>query len=271
MSEYNKTNMYFIKLYDSFINSDEIRWIESQERGAEIVLMFIRLMMVAKNKDGGKLARIVGKMITPYDINEMASVTFQTEERVIEALEILQKAELVVKEDDCYTIPKALEFTNQTTVGAVKKQNERKRKVDKMDDNCLTEIEEDKDKEKEERIKKKEKEEDTYIKEIDGFPYSEITEYLNKKIGSNYKTDSKEIIKLINQRLEEGFTKEDFFIVIDKKHKEWDETEYSKYLRPKTLFGDKFESYLNQPELEKSIYDGFDWDSLYANSDNMEF
>ena len=126
MSEYNKTNMYFIKLYDSFINSDEIRWIESQERGAEIVLMFIRLMMVAKNKDGGKLARIVGKMITPYDINEMASVTFQTEERVIEALEILQKAELVVKEDDCYTIPKALEFTNQTTVGAVKKQNERK-------------------------------------------------------------------------------------------------------------------------------------------------
>ena len=50
-----------------------------------------------------------------------------------------------------------------------------------MDDNCLTEIEE--DKEKEERIKKKEKEEDTYIKEIDGFPYSEITEYLNKKIA----------------------------------------------------------------------------------------
>ena len=44
----------------------------------------------------------------------------------------LQKAELVVKKDDCYTIPKALEFTNQTTVGALKKQVERKRKADKM-------------------------------------------------------------------------------------------------------------------------------------------
>lgn len=269
MSEYNKTNMYFIKLYDSFVNSDEIRWVESQEHGAEIVLMFLRLMIVAKNKEDGKLARIVGKMITPYDINEMASVTFQTEERVIEGLEILQKAELVVKKDDCYTIPKALEFTNQTTVGALKKQVERKRKADKMDDNCLTDIEE--EKEKEERIKKKEKEGETYIKEIDGFPYGEIIEYLNNKVGSNYRTDSKGIIKLINQRLEEGFTKEDFFIVIDKKHKEWNGTEYSKYLRPKTLFGDKFESYVNQPEPIKSKYDGFNWNSLIANSDDMEF
>ena len=128
MSEYNKTNMYFIKLYDSFVNSDEIRWVESQEHGAEIGLMFLRLMIVAKNKEDGKLARIVGKMITPYDINEMASGTFQTEERVIEGLEILQKAELVVKEDDCYTIPKALEFTNQVKAGAIDKQKQRKKR-----------------------------------------------------------------------------------------------------------------------------------------------
>lgn len=128
-----------------------------------------------------------------------------------------------------------------------------------------------KKKEKEERKKTKEKKGDTYIKEKDGFPYDEIIEYLNNKVGSNYKTDSKEIIKLINQRLEEGFTKEDFFIVIDKKHKEWDGTEYSKYLRPKTLFGDKFESYVNQPEPIKSKYDGFNWNSLIANLDDMEF
>lgn len=269
MSKYNKTNMYFVKLYDSFVNSDEIRWVESHKCGAEIVLMFLRLMIVAKNKEGGKIARIVGKMITPYDTKEMASITFQTEERVIEGLEILQKAELVVKEDNCYTIPKALEFTNQVKAGAIDKQKQRKKKADKMVDNCLVEIEE--DKEKEERKKTKEKEGDTYIKEIDGFPYSEIIEYLNNKVGSNYRTDSKEIIKLINQRLEEGFTKEDFFIVIDKKYKEWNGTEYSKYLRPKTLFGDKFESYLNQPEPKKSIYDDYNWDDFYANSDNMEF
>ena len=68
-----------------------------------------------------------------------------------------------------------------------------------------------------------------------------------------------------------GFTKEDFFVAIDKKYKEWNGTEYSKYLRPKTLFGDKFESYVNQPEPIKSKYDGFNWNSLIANSDDMEF
>ena len=57
-----------------------------------------------------------------------------------------------MKKDDCYTIPKALKFTNQTTVGTVKKQEERKRRAD----NCLTDIE--KDEEKEKRNKKREEE-----------------------------------------------------------------------------------------------------------------
>lgn len=267
LSEYRKDHMYFIKLYDSFINSDEIRWVESQEHGAEIVLMFLRLMMVAKNKKEGKLARIVGQMENPYDTKEIASITFQTEERVIEGLEMLQRAELVVKEGDCYTIPKALEFTNQTTVGAVKKQEERKRKADKMADNCLTDIEI--EEEKEERNKKKEKEGETYIKEIDAFPYDEIIEYFNEKIGTNYKNDSKEVIKLIKQHVKEGFIKEDFIIVIDKKYKEWNNTDFSKYLRPKTLFGDNFESYVNEPTTKALMYDGIDFTTYYDDIDSM--
>lgn len=267
LSKYRNDYLYFVKLYDSFINGDEIKWVESQEHGAEIVLMFIRLMMAAKNRNG-KLARIVGKMEYPYSIKEMATATSQTEERVIEGLEILEKAELVVKEDNCYTIPKALEYTNQTTVGAVKKQNERKRKADKMADNCLTDIEI--EEEKEEREKKKEKEEEIYIKETEDFHYNEIIEYLNNKVGSNYKTESKEIKKFIKQHIEEGFIKEDFINVINKKHKEWNGTSYSKYLRPETLFGDKFESYVNQQEPEKSRYDGFNFNSLYANYDDIE-
>ena len=42
------------------------------------------------------------------------------------------------------------------------------------------------------------------------------------------------------------FTVEDFKTVIDKKSLEWMGTEREKYLRPQTLFGTKFESYLNQ-------------------------
>lgn len=162
MSEYNNSNLYFLKLYDWFINSDEIRWIESQEHGAEIVIMFFRLMMIAKNKNG-KIARIVGQMENPYTIKEMAEATYQTEERVKEGLELLIKAELVVKEGECYSIPKALEFTNQTTVGAVKKQKQRREKADKEVDNCPTDIEEDKEIEK----RNKNKEEETYIEKDD--------------------------------------------------------------------------------------------------------
>lgn len=259
LSEYNNRMMYFIKLYDSFVNSDEIRWVESHEHGAEIVLMFLRLMIVAKNKEGGKIARIVGKMITPYDTKEMASITFQTEERVIEGLEILQKSELVVKEGECYSIPKALEFTNQTTVGAVKKQKQRREKADKEVDNCPIDIEEDKEIEK----RNKNKEEETYI-EKDDWQCKEIIEHLNNVTGCKYRTDSKNTINFIKQHMKEGYKKEDFIGVIDKKYKEWKDTEREKYVRPETLFGDKFEAYVNQKE-KRSMFDDVDLNSLYAN------
>lgn len=254
MSEYNNSNLYFLKLYDWFINSDEIRWIESQEHGAEIVLMFFRLMMIAKNKNG-KIARIVGQMENPYTIKEMAEATYQTEERVKEGLELLIKAELVVKEGECYSIPKALEFTNQTTVGAIKKQNYRRQKAD----NCPTDIEEDKEIEK----RNKNKEEETYI-EKDDWQCKEIIEHLNNVTGCEYRTDSKNTINLIKQHMKEGYKKEDFISVIDKKYKEWKDTEREKYVRPETLFGDKFEAYVNQKE-KRSMFDDVDLNSLYAN------
>lgn len=254
MSEYNNSNLYFLKLYDWFINSDEIRWIESQEHGAEIVLMFFRLMMIAKNKNG-KIARIVGQMENPYTIKEMAEATYQTEERVKEGLELLIKAELVVKEGEYYSIPKALEFTNQTTVGAIKKQNYRRQKAD----NCPTDIEEDKEIEK----RNKNKEEETYI-EKDDWQCKEIIEHLNNVTGCEYRTDSKNTINLIKQHMKEGYKKEDFINVIDKKYKEWKDTEREKYVRPETLFGDKFEAYVNQKE-KRSMFDDVDLNSLYAN------
>jgi hypothetical protein len=48
--------------------------------------------------------------------------------------------------------------------------------------------------------------------------------------------------------LNEKFTLEDFKTVIDKKAKSWMGTEWQKYLRPETLFGTKFEGYLNEKE-----------------------
>lgn len=76
--------------------------------------------------------------------------------------------------------------------------------------------------------------------------YKNIIEYLNKEAGTNYKYTSQKTKTLINARLNDGFTVEDFYTVIQKKSSEWLNTKYEKYLRPETLFGTKFESYLNQ-------------------------
>lgn len=73
-----------------------------------------------------------------------------------------------------------------------------------------------------------------------------IVFYLNEKAGANFKHTSSKTVKLINSRLNDGFFLNDFIKVIDIKTGEWLNTEMSKYLRPETLFGTKFESYLNQ-------------------------
>ena len=81
--------------------------------------------------------------------------------------------------------------------------------------------------------------------------YKNIIDYLNNKINANYRYNSAKTKSLIDARLNEGYKEEDFFLVIDKKYKEWKDSEMEKFLRPETLFSNKFESYYNQPEIMK--------------------
>jgi uncharacterized phage protein (TIGR02220 family) len=76
--------------------------------------------------------------------------------------------------------------------------------------------------------------------------HKEVIEYLNQKAGTNYRHTTKKNQELIRARLNEKFTFDDFKTVIDKKVGEWKGTEMEKFLRPETLFGTKFEGYLNQ-------------------------
>jgi uncharacterized phage protein (TIGR02220 family) len=78
-------------------------------------------------------------------------------------------------------------------------------------------------------------------------PYREIVDYLNAKAGTSYRHTTKKTQQLIRARWNEGFRLDDFKTVIDKKVAEWlNDPKMNKYLRPETLFGTKFESYLNQ-------------------------
>lgn len=75
----------------------------------------------------------------------------------------------------------------------------------------------------------------------------EIVDYLNEKVQPTrpYRATTKATQKHINARLSEGYTLDDFKVVIDKKVDDWKGTQMEQYLRPETLFGSKFENYLN--------------------------
>ncbi|OAO08694.1 conserved phage C-terminal domain-containing protein [Staphylococcus cohnii] len=82
---------------------------------------------------------------------------------------------------------------------------------------------------------------------VDFIPYKEIIDYLNSKTGKRFSHKSNANQKLIKARINEGYTKDDFFNVIDTKTNEWINVEDMKrYLQPTTLFGNKFDKYLNQ-------------------------
>lgn len=80
----------------------------------------------------------------------------------------------------------------------------------------------------------------------DNIPFSAIVDYLNEKTGSSYRSGTEKTKRHIRARWAEGFRLSDFKRVIDVKTAEWQSTDMAKYLRPETLFGTKFESYLNQ-------------------------
>lgn len=93
-----------------------------------------------------------------------------------------------------------------------------------------------------------------------------VIEYLNKKASTEFKTKTKSTVSHISARLRDGFKVDDFKKVIDDKVGEWkDDSKMSQYLRPETLFGNKFEGYLQASKAANSTQT-----ELQPNSDDFE-
>ena len=85
----------------------------------------------------------------------------------------------------------------------------------------------------------------------DGSKVREIVEYLNQQAGTHYKAGAKLTKKKINARLREGYTVDDCKRVVDQKVNDWaNDSAMARYIRPETLFGTKFESYLQQENVQ---------------------
>ncbi len=79
----------------------------------------------------------------------------------------------------------------------------------------------------------------------------EVILHVNRRLKTNYRTDSIKTMRLVRARYNEGYRLEDFIKVIDAKWREWKGTEFAKFLRPSTLFAKgHFEEYLQQSALD---------------------
>ncbi len=78
-----------------------------------------------------------------------------------------------------------------------------------------------------------------------------VVNYLNEKTGKHFRASNSETRRLIQGLINDKYTLDDFKHVIDIKCKDWlncddNQTDWSKFLRPATLFSKKFENYLNE-------------------------
>lgn len=133
-----------------------------------------------------------------------------------------EKSMLKLKENGSYSLENGTEIDDEKLIEMSKRQCRRTKDEQKTNTDIDLDID----------------------KELDLIKY--IVEYLNQTCGTRYKHSTVNTQKHIRARLKDGYVFEDFKTVIDKKAKEWKGTDMEKYLCPDTLFGSKFEKYLNQ-------------------------
>ena len=99
-------------------------------------------------------------------------------------------------------------------------------------------------------------------KSDDVIPYSEIISYLNEKTGRSFRTTEAHK-RFIKARWNEGYKLDDFKKVVDNKVADWTGKTINgqpaeKYLQPSTLFGTKFDNYLNQTPMRQEQAQPYD-------------
>jgi uncharacterized phage protein (TIGR02220 family)/predicted phage replisome organizer len=226
----------WIKLAVGLPNNRQLNQIRKIPNGDSIALMYIYLLCLAGEVNESGLIYLTPEV--PYT-DEMLATEFRMDLNTVRlGLDSLRSFGLIEIVDNIISLPtwekwqavdKLTEIRDKTRKRVAKHREKQKALQCNVTVTQCNAIDIDIDKEK----------------ELDKEIYISIVDYLNEKSGSAYRAKTPKTQKLIEARLNEGFTEEDFKVVIDKKCAEWIGTEWEKYLRPETLFGNKFEAYLN--------------------------
>ena len=229
----------WIKLTTDMFDNRKIKHLRKLPEGNNIVLIWVMLLTVAGRCNAGGMIFLTENI--PYTPQMLADELGFEENTVKLALQALEQLNMIVSEEGFFSISGWQEHQNIEGMdkireqNRIRKQNQRMRQRLELEekghvtsrDSHATEEDKEKDIDKEKEI------------------YISIIQYLNEKAGTKYKPSSKKTKTCIHARLSEGYSVEDFKTVIDKKCDDWIGTNYEQYLRPETLFGTKFESYLN--------------------------
>lgn len=251
---------YWLKLKTNFFDSKEMLRLRSIAGGDTYTIIYLKMLLLSLKTDG--LLEYDGVDATQDE--EIALLLRESLDNVKLTIAFLKRVGLleVVNKNDF--------FLNQVPVltGSEAESTVRSQKCRQLKREAVEQIEGDektlqcnanatlmqqkcnareRDKSIEKESKSKSKRNKTYCPSLPSVA-EDIVTFLNSVTGSNYRSTTDKTRKLIAARLAEGFTVDDFKAVITKKAKEWQGTDMAQYLRPETLFGTKFEGYLNQPE-----------------------
>ena len=222
---------YWLQLKDDFFNSKEMKLMRKLPGGEEITIIYLK-MMLASLAERGKL---FFEGLAEDLAEELSLIIDEDPEAIRLTLMFLTKKKLLTTSDNYqFNLEQVPEMVGSETASTRRSRKHRETQKALQCNTTATKGNGDID------IDKGQKPQSDV--------YEEIIKYLNEKTGSHFKPTSKSTQRLINGRLSENYTIEDFKYVIDVKTNEWkDNTKMSKYLTPDTLFNaSKFEKYRNQ-------------------------
>ena len=266
-----KTKIYFwLKVDKKFFDNLFIKRLKNMPGGYTMTVIYIRLMLESLEDDcilyyEGYFDSLVQELALKLDVSE---------DDINMTVAYFTRCGLIQIDDDGHaTLSQAKAMVESETNWSKYKREQRKQapnvaRLENVQNSwtnsnlCPTEIE------KENRVNSKSNNlyldnilsgnpdftfptwlEETAIKDLEKTKHKELwipIAYLNQVANKRYKFVDK-TKRLLLARFKEGYTLEDFKQVIDIKTVEWkDSPEFSKYLRPETLFGSKFDGYLNQ-------------------------
>lgn len=243
---------YYLKLKEDFFDTDDLVVLESMPDGYMYSNILLKLFLRSLKNEG----RLMFRDRIPYNSKILSQITRHAVGVVEKAIQIFQQLGLIeIMDNGAIYMLDIQNFIGESNTEADRKRSYRT-KIEKekqnllsmgqmsghLSEKCPLEIEIEKEKEKDLEL---ELEKD--IEDVDKEIYKKIIEYLNDKTNKSFKHTSKATKRLINARFNEGFTLEDFKKVIDIKVNTWlRDPKMNTYLRPETLFGTKFDGYLNE-------------------------